>query len=97
MKYRKKNGKFIITNFPFNHTPIDIKFQFYVHNGCEGGENIMDEQNKPEESTQQKWVGRFLNYPPKSQIEFLFRHRLEESIREKIENEIMGNPENEQP
>lgn len=57
----------------------------------------MDEQNKPEDSTQKKWVGRFLNYPPKSQIEFLFRHRLEESIREKIENEIIGNPENEQP
>lgn len=57
----------------------------------------MDEEKQLKESTQKKWVGHFLNSPPKSQIEFLFRHRLEESIREKIKNEIMGNPENEQP
>lgn len=57
----------------------------------------MDKKNNKDVSSQKKWVGRFLNYPPKSQIEFLFRHRLEENIRKKIENEILNDDENEQP
>lgn len=57
----------------------------------------MDEQDNQKESSPKKWVGRFLNSPPESQVKFLLRHRLEESIRKKIENEMFGDNENEQP
>ncbi|OIK10059.1 hypothetical protein [Bacillus sp. MUM 13] len=56
-----------------------------------------NKQPKKDELEQKEWVGRFLNYPPKSQIEFLLRHQLEESIRKKVEDEILGDNKNEQP
>jgi hypothetical protein len=39
---------------------------------------------------EKEWVVRFLNLPPKDQVDFLFRFKMEESIRKDIEKKVFG-------
>lgn len=45
---------------------------------------LIENENKKE------WIVRFLNLPPKDQVDFLYRKQLEDSIRAEVERKVFG-------
>ncbi|MYL53748.1 hypothetical protein GLW08_10410 [Pontibacillus yanchengensis] len=47
----------------------------------------MTQQNK---RNKEEWMSRFINLPPKEQIQFIYRESLENALRKELEEKVFG-------